>query len=212
MLEAMNTHASPTSSFSLPKWVRSVILVAASLATATSRADDWMTWASTYTHDPQGRRVDQYALPEQPIAQQRSDFTRSGFRSYRSSIQVGQSADNFHVVEQWGRAVQPYEQWRFPFRPYGVPYDAWGPQAPYGIFNGNLGGGFPGYGYPNLGVGNAAIPYGPQGNFPQGNFGGPRGFPLQPTYQNQPWFDGTYPDAPPLDNRSDAEFHRDPTR
>ncbi len=113
-----------------------------------------MTWASTYTHDAYGQRVDQYALPADPLAPYRADYQRSGFRNFRSTLQAGQSADNMHVVEQWGQAVMPYEAWRFPFRPYGVPYDAWGPQAPYGIFNGNVtrggfpGGGFPGGGFP----------------------------------------------------------------
>ena len=217
-------------------------------------ADDWMTWPSTYTHEPMsGQRVDQFAVVEQPVAPHREDFTRSGFRHYRSTLQAGQSADNMHIVEQWGRPVVPYEQWRFHFRPYAVPYDAWGPQAPYGITNG-----FFGFGV-GAGVGaGAQAPhwgmqgYGPQGYGPQGYGGqgygppvtvppghgtvppgtpppmvpphgypphsypphsyppywGPstgaphfppsRGFPLTPTYQNEPWYDGTYPSAPPL--------------
>ena len=180
-----------------------------------------MTWASTYTHEPvRGQRVDQYALPVQPVAPYRSDFQRSGYRSYRSSLQVGQSADNFQVVEQWGRQVIPYEQWRFPYRPYAVPYGAWGPQAPYGILNGSIGyGGYPGAPYYN------ANPNGPgSGNPGAGNPGlgnpyagpyyhpgyGSRGFPLQPRYNHQPWYDGNYPSAPPLDPRSDKEFFYDP--
>lgn len=218
--------------------------------------EEWMTWPSTYTHSVTGERVDQYAEPEPALATVRTDFQRSGMRHYRSSLQAGLSSDNMHIVEQWGRQVQPYEQWRFPYRPYGVPYDQWGPQAPYGIINGQFGGGFgPGYPYPNVpgganswarpggayqghhpggqvgggnpGGGNAQGPgnqpgfsgvrpgngfghqpwpgYGyPMGRnpyagypYPTGGFG-TNGFPLTPPYTGQPWFDGEYPEAPPL--------------
>ncbi len=184
-----------------------------------------MTWPSTYTHEPMtGQRIDQFALAEQPNAPYREDFTRSGYRHFRSTLQAGQSADNMHVVEQWGRPVVPYEQWRFPFRPYAVPYDAWGPQAPYGITNGYFGlGNFGapgrgGQGYGGQGYGGQG--YGGQGygaeqvtprsgpSFPQTPLRGPgmgvpgtppsRGFPLTPTYGNEPWYDGNYPSAPPL--------------
>ncbi len=163
-------------------------------------ADDWMTWQSTYTHEPHlGQRVDQYLPAEQPVAPYRADFTRSGFRHFRSTLQAGQSADNVHVVEQWGRQVVPYEQWRFPYRPYAVPYDAWGPQAPYGIFNGSYGAGAWGgaNNFGSYGAGN----YGP---VPGSSFGPPnasRGFPLTPQYNNEPWYDGNYPTAPPLNSR-----------
>ncbi len=111
--------------------------------------DDWMTWASTYTHDSQGVRVDQYAMPVQPLGPDRDSYQRSGYRHFRSTLQAGQSADNYHVVEQFGAPVIPYEQWRFPFRPYGVPYDAWGPQTPLSMTSINAGGFFPGaYGFP----------------------------------------------------------------
>ncbi len=192
-----------------------------------------MTWSSTYTHDPySGQRVDQYALPVEPAAPFREDFQRSGFRHTRSTLQAGQSADNLHIVEQWGRAIVPYEEWRFPYRPYSVPYDAWGPQAPYGIINGNFGGGFgrpfvPHSGSPYAGSGMSTPPghvgpgFGPAfgpgaayGYGPGAGFGhvGPNGFPLQPQYQNQPWFDGTYPSAPPLDATPDRQFFYDPRR
>jgi hypothetical protein len=186
-------------------------------------AEDWLTWPSTYTHHPySGQRVDQFALSEQPLSQQRSDFTRSGFRHFRSTLQAGQSADNMHIVEQWGRPVVPYEQWRFPFRPFGVPYDAWGPQAPYGIINGSFGWNGPGPGQGRPGYGTSAGPFTQPGEIPAdvppypnwpnpsqpwgngmgGQSGQPsRGFPLTPTYGNEPWFDGTYPSAPPLDSR-----------
>ena len=226
-------------------------------------ADDWMTWSSSYTHSPQtGQRIDQYAAGEQPISPYRQDFTRSGYRHFRSTLQAGQSADNMHIVEQWGQPVIPYEQWRFPFRPYAVPYDAWGPQAPYGISNSSVqfgvgrgnwsghpggpphpgagaGGYGPGGGYgPVSGYdagyggydgprysdshGPAGYPTGPHpdpnhaparrpgnwGGYPQGGARphtyGPhdsRGFPLTPTYNREPWYDGSYPTVPPLGER-----------
>lgn len=91
---------------------------------------DWTTLASTYTHDTAGQRVDQFAQPTDPLVFERPDYVKSGYRHTRSSLQVGFSADHYHITEQWGNAVQPYGQWRYPFRPYGVPYDAWGPQLP----------------------------------------------------------------------------------
>ncbi len=216
-----------------------VLAWTAILFSSTARADDWMTWPSTYTHDPvRGQRVDQYAQPVQPIAHRDPSFQRSGYRNYRSTLQGANSADNLHIVEQWGAPVVPYEQWRFPFRPYGTPYDAWGPQAPYGIFNGNVNGNFgqssnyPPHGYqappgsaPHAGqppMGQPPVGYpgysqsGYPGNSNQGypvpyNTPNPtNGFPLSPQYQNQPWYDGIYPNAPPLDNRSDAEFFYKP--
>ena len=226
-----------------------VFACTALLFSGVSHADDWMTWPSTYTHEPvRGRRVDQYAQPVQPIAHRDPTFQRSGYRNYRSTLQGANSADNMHIVEQWGAPVVPYEQWRFPFRPYGTPYNAWGPQAPYGVFNGNINTnigqsgnhpphgyqappgssphtgqsqagnmgqppvGYPGYpqpgytypGYPYPGNSNQGYPVPSNGPNPT------NGFPLSPQYQNQPWYDGTYPTAPPLDNRSDAEFFYKP--
>ena len=233
-----------------------VLLCICTCLPSVARSDDWMTWPSSYTHQPSyGQRVDQYAPPVQPVVQRDPSFQRSGYRHYRSTLQGGNSADNIHIVEQWGAPVVPYEQWRFPFRPYGSPYDAWGPQAPYGIINGNFngntggnpGGNFGGNtGYPRPFPGQAAQPMPPHGYqppaganphpayphpaYPNGNLpydgysnqGYPNpgyspqspsnGFPLSPPYQNQPWYDGNYPVAPPLDNRSDAEFFYTPRR
>lgn len=187
-----------------------------------------MTWASTYTHDPvSGQRVDQYAQPAEAYGPSRNAVQRSGYRHYRSTLQAGLSSDNLHIVEEWGKQVIPYEHWRFPYRPYGVPYDAWGPPTPYGIINGQIG--FPpGFG-PYPGYGNVPGGGAPVGVVPGGGMGGPqtlpgnpgmgypgvggwpsRGFPLQPQYSNQPWFDGNYPAAPPLDTRSDQEFFYHP--
>jgi hypothetical protein len=211
-------------------------------------ADDWMSWPSTYSHDSQGTRVDQYAMPVEPVAPNRSEYSRSIYRNYRSSLQAGQSADNYHVVEQVGAPIEPYEQWRFPFRPYGVPYDAWGPQTPLTMINGlgvpgfpgpyppqhhhhvpgsgtTPGGGAPGggmhgggmHGGWGPGTGGPAWPgslhnYSPYGPAGGGTGGYPFGFPLQPNYSNQPWFDGTYPDTPPLDTRTDQQFFWQPPR
>ncbi len=203
MLEAMQNRI-----FKLNLCLRVMIVWSGlGFSTVTLQADDWMMWPSTYTHDPQfGRRVDQYAIHEQPLAPYREDFSRSGFRHFRSTLQAGQSADNMHIVEQWGRQIVPYEQWRFPFRPYGVPYDAWGPQTPYGIVNSTFG--FGGIGYPAAGsnYGGNGNPH-PGSTFPSYNNpafqvpNGSRGFPLTPTYNNEPWYDGTYPSAPPLNQR-----------
>lgn len=204
-----------------------------------SFADEWMTWASTYTHDPvEGQRIDQHSLPVQPVVPYQADFQRSGYRNYRSTLQAGQSSDNIHVVEQWGKQVVPYEQWRFPYRPYAVPYDAWGPQAPYGLFNGSVGYG-PGYptpygptphgppagtpgsyppgaGYPGApgnGPGRGYPPgYGHPGYGYPGQGAGAPGFPLTPEYRGQPWFDGNYPSAPPLDRTPDERFYYKPSR
>lgn len=207
MLEAMQT---PLQNTLLP-WSRCLsVLILATSATGL-QADDWMTWASTYTHSPQtGQRVDQYAQVEQPISPYRQDFTRSGYRHFRSTLQGGQSADNMHIVEQWGQPVIPYEQWRFPFRPYAVPYDAWGPQAPYGITNGlfqfgvgggNWGGHTGGYNPPQPGNGAGyGAGYG-GGRYDRPGQPDSRGFPLTPTYNNEPWYDGSYPTVPPLRER-----------
>jgi hypothetical protein len=141
---------------------------------AASFAADWITAPSLYTHDlSNGQRVAQYA-PIGPFHYfQRPDYLKSGYRQYRSTIDLGNSSDNMHVVEQWGAQVVPYEQWRFPYRPYSAPYQAWGP--PYG---GLGGGGGAGGGYPYSGGSGANIfggffpPYGGGGFGGYGGFGG----------------------------------------
>jgi hypothetical protein len=199
--------------------------------TSLARAGDWMTWRSTYTHDPiTGQRIEQYAVPVEPPAPDQGNLVRSGYRHYRSTIQAGQSADNLHIVNEWGRPVMPYEHWRFPYRPYGAPYDAWGPATPnvLSTFNNyaaprggqpypgspqNPGSGMYGSGYGSPasqtygGQGYGGQGYGGQGYGGQGyGFGGSAGFPLVPPYQPAPWNDGMYPAAPPLDNQSDRQF------
>ncbi len=105
--------------------------------TAKPVAADWTTMASTYTHDHQGQRVDQYAMEVEPQSNERPDFVKSGFRSSRSSLQVGFSADHYHTTEQWGQPVRPYGEWRYPNRPFSVPYGQWGPQLPQVVVGGN---------------------------------------------------------------------------
>ena len=119
---------------------------------------DWTTMASTYTHDPQGQRVDQFSTGIEPVAIERPDFVRSGYRHTRSTLQAGSGADHYHSVEQWGPNVRPYGEWRYPTRPFSVPYPVWGPQLPQ-----VLGGGFPWGGVPfgnatNGGSGNGLMP------------------------------------------------------
>lgn len=143
---------------------------------------DWLTAPSYFTHDrATGQRVAQYSPVGPFYYYTRPDFLRSGYRHYRSTIDLGNSSDNLHVVEQWGAPVVPYEQWRFPFRPYGVPYPYWGP--PFGGLSGNgmypyggPGGIMPGWGFPGPGWWGGGWP----GGGPPVNFA-------------QPWLDGHYP-------------------
>src|SRR5262245_53603713 len=145
-------------------FVAASTLAACALSTSAFAAD-WATSPSYYTHDwSNGQRVAQY----QPIGPfyyfTRPDYLKSGYRQYRSTIDLGNSSDNMHVVEQWGAQVMPYEQWRFNFRPYSVPYQQWGP--PFGGLGGGTGnfpysggngpnsiGFFPGFGFGGLGPG-----------------------------------------------------------
>jgi hypothetical protein len=181
------------------------LLLAAAIAgcfpASASRAADWITAPSNYTHDwTTGERVAQYSPIGPYFYFYRPDYLKSGYRQYRSTIDLGNSSDNMHIVEQWGAQIVPYEQWRFPYRPYSAPYPAWGP--PYG----GLGGGTGGYPYSG-GNGSNII-----GGFfpPYGGFGGPGvfapgvggggvggGFPgmFPPPAVNfaQPWLDGHYP-------------------
>ncbi|MEQ8786414.1 MAG: hypothetical protein RIC55_08945 [Pirellulaceae bacterium] len=137
------------------------------------RAADWVSAPSYFTHDPNtGKRVTQFA-PVPPVYA--SNYQKSVYHHTRSTLQVGNSIDIYHQIDEYGREVRPYDEWRFPYRPYSVPYSQWGP--PFG----GLGGGF-GYGY---GGG-----YGGDANQRYPNFPGIEGF-----GQYQPWFNGYYPDA-----------------
>jgi hypothetical protein len=147
----------------------------------------------------------------------RDDYQSSGYRHTRSSLQFGGSVDHYHRVEEWGRPVRPYDEWRFPFRPYAVPYPEWGP--PFAGLNF----GYPGYapfpyaapqapgpnppagGNPNVPGGNPNFPGFPGFNFPGFN-AGPNPFqPFVPYRGFQPWFDDRYPS---FDDR--APFRRQP--
>jgi hypothetical protein len=108
------------------------LIVAMLVLTAAAEVcgTDWILAPSTYTHDPQtGERISQFApIPPVYLRQGRPDFVQSGYRHRQSVIRDPRgSADRLHVTEEWGRPVRPYGEWRFPYRPYSVPYPLWGP-------------------------------------------------------------------------------------
>jgi hypothetical protein len=113
-------------------------------------AGDWITAPSYFTHDPQtGERVRQYSPIGPFYTFSRGDYRRSGYRHTESSIQYNGSADRLHIVEEWGGPVRPYGEWEFPFRPYAVPYELWGPPwYGYGWSFFQPWGGGPGPGHP----------------------------------------------------------------
>jgi len=173
----------------------------------TAGAADWITAPSYFTHDPQsGERVQQYSPIGPFYTYTRGDFTRSGYRNTRSSIQVGTSADNYIVTEQWGKPIQPFGQQRFPYRPYSVPYNAWGPMFP-GRGGFGFGGGFGfrgGFGFPVPFAGGAAGAgpgVGPApGAFPSQLGGSNLQDQLQPGFNSrQQLLDGRYPPFDELD-------------
>ena len=88
---------------------------------------DWLTAASTYSHDAYGQRVWQHQPVATPSVAAGPPLRTSGYTHVRSSINYGQSADNYHRVEAWGDPVRPYGEWRFPYRPFSTPYPNWGP-------------------------------------------------------------------------------------
>ena len=179
-------------------------VIAASIAcliTGSTFAADWIHEPSYYTHGPEsGERVRQYSPIGPFYTMPRGDFTRSGFRHTRSSIQVGGSADHYHLTEEWGKPIQPYGEWRFPYRPYSVPYDAWGPQLPAVV-----GGGFPGRGFgrggfgpgPGGGGGGGAVPPGTNPRIP--NVHGGRAIEHHGARGQQQLLDGRYPPFEQLD-------------
>ena len=159
------------------------VLLLVGVVPQTVEADDWLTRPSRYTHSSRtGYRVNQY----QPVAPvyHTPNPNRSVYRSVRSSLQVGDSADYYHFVDQYGEPVRPYGEWRFPYRPFSTPYPNWGPQ-PYG-------GGF-GFGYP--------VPSGGVGGIGGGGIGGGIGSPYGPygvingAGFPPPWTNGYYPDV-----------------
>lgn len=146
------------------------------LSLPVSGSADWLTMPSTYTHDPvAGNRVGQYAPIEAPAIANQQPLRSSGYTHYRSTLAYGQSADNYHRVEEWGDPVRPYGEWRFPYRPFSTPYPNWGPPfgglgSPWGIaapgFGFGFGGGFAG------GFGGGFQPGGPGPQNPGGMNGG----------------------------------------
>ena len=123
-------------------------------------ASDWIVAPSFYTHDPAtGQRVNQYTPIGPFYTYPRGDFLASGYRHTRSRIRFGGTADNYHRVEEFGRPVRPYGEWRLPYRPYSVPYQLWGPpfagmyQFYYPGFYGRGGGRRPGGGHDGYGPG-----------------------------------------------------------
>ena len=90
-------------------FVLAVVTLVCTLGATSLPAADWITAPSYYTHDKiSGQRVAQYTPIGPFYYYQRADFMRSGYRNYRSSIQTGGSADNMHIVEEWGNPVIPY--------------------------------------------------------------------------------------------------------
>lgn len=197
-----------TEAFTMNKLPAPFLALLVSCSLGSVSAADWITQPSYYTHDPMsGERVQQYTPIGPFYSYAQSSYVSSGYRNTRSSIQVGTSADHYHTTQQWGAPVQPYGEWRFPYRPYSVPYGAWGPQfyggVPFGYgrnlggFGPGYGGGLPGGGFPGGGLpgGGGGLPG--QGNLQRPIFSGPN--PLQPGYSGeQQLLDGRYPPADQL--------------
>ncbi|MEM9825594.1 MAG: hypothetical protein AAF958_03350 [Planctomycetota bacterium] len=207
---------------SLGERIRGITLAAAmvvfSVLFCDSASADWLTYPSTYSHDTvTGQRVAQYSPIAAPTTAVAAPLRVGGFNHFRSSLQYGASADHYHRVESFGAPVQPYGQWRFPFRPFSTPYPNWGPPfagvgANIQLFGGGnqLGGGNPlsanrwGNGYqpglpPGGFIGRPAIPGNPIGGAaplfqnPQASPFNP--YPLSPGNPTTvpPYFDGSYP-------------------
>lgn len=144
---------------------------------SAAQAADWVVAPSYYSHDPQtGERVTQYAQVGPVYRYDRPDYRTSGYRHTRSSLQMGRSIDHLHLVEEWGSPVRPYGEWRYPYRPYSVPYYEWG--APFaglnvgGYWGGPWYGGIPGggggafNGVPPAALTHPAVPHNPGLGFP----------------------------------------------
>jgi hypothetical protein len=214
-LEAMNTPLKFSSFLLLVCFTFGAGAVTAQTPRSSCDKVDWSTLPSRFTHDSTGQRVQQFAEKVEPVAQQRSDFQRSGYRNFRSSLQVGSSADNMHVVEQWGADIQPYEAWRFPYRPYGAPYQQWGPNTQFWGANPY----WPGAVWPGGGVPPWPVPAGnnngmPPNAVPPPNHGyGPNPYNNQTAPWNPgsgPWTDGYYQDAPQKPRMPDRQFFYTP--
>lgn len=163
----------------VPRFIQYVVLASCFAVNAAFGAD-WITAPSYFTHDQTGQRVRQYAPIGPFYVMQDPTYQRSGYRHTRSSLQVSGNIDHYHVVEEWGRGVRPYDEWRYPYRPYSVPYADWGP--PYAGAGAGFGYGFGG-GYP------PGIPWAQ----PFNGYGyGGRDL-VTPYRGYQPWNDDRYP-------------------
>ncbi len=170
----------------------------------TACAGHWNTIPSTYTHNLEtGRRTNQFQEETAAYYRPAPFVVRSGYRHIRGNIQVGGISDNTHIVEQHGEPVRPYGEWRFPYRPYSVPYPAWGPPPAYPAFGS-------GYARPHGGLGFGGRP-GRTGGLGGPGAGGPgvggsliappgidpRRLPVPATPDRwRPWHDGGYPETP----------------
>ena len=165
------------------QWVTALVVVAGSAEAV--RAGDWLTSPARYTHSSRsGYRVNQY----QPIAPvyHTPNANQIVYRSMRSALQVGNSADYYYFVDQYGDAIRPYGEWRYPYRPFSTPYPNWRPQ-PFGFGGNGFGdptpyGGAGGMGDVGGVGGGIGSPYGPSGVINGG------GFPPS-------WTNGDYPDV-----------------
>ncbi len=183
-----------------------LLFVLAVAAGSRGLAGDWLTLRSSFTHDPAtGSRVNQFAKVEAPPLNDQSRLITSGYTNYRSTIQVGQSADNYYRVDQWGPPVRPYGEWLFPYRPYSSPYEAWG--APLAGLN--LGFGVPPH------YGQHPGPPRRSGQYPGGQYpgGGIPGQPVNPypifpggAFPEPPWYEGFHPDRSLTPRLNDQEF------
>lgn len=180
------------------RFTLSCLLLCVALAT-NANAADWITSPADYTHDPAtGQRVAQYAQVPPVYTQVAPNYIKSGYRNFRSTIQAGGSADNLHIVEEWGQPVVPYETWRNPYRPYGSPFPAWGPPLA-----GAGGGFFPGFG-PIFGGGGGP---GGGGGFPPGG-GNFNGSPAYPYYQQNGPVQSTDGYWPTYDRNDRSDYYR----
>lgn len=117
------------------RFLATAALITASLSPVS--AANWLTRPSTFTHSATtGQRVAQHTPIVEPQTAITTPLHSSGYTNFRSSINFGQLADNYHRVERWGEPVRPYGEWRFPYRPFSVPYSQWGP--PFAGFGTNV--------------------------------------------------------------------------
>lgn len=202
-----------------------MLFLIALLFSTSAPAGDWVTWRSFYTHRAEtGQRTQQHTRPPESQVPHDPTFQTSGFTHIRSSLNFGQSADNYHRVQQWGAEVRPYGEWRFPYRPYSVPYPMWGepyaglniggypypPYPPMPLNQGGVGGGVPGT-TPPVGPTNPwQPPMGGSGYWPW-NSGNP--YPSGPgqPYPAPPYADGYYPDYGTQPSLNDSQFFEKPT-